>query len=116
MIFDLNNEPKQQTYNKLIDYCISNCSFFSFVIRNDETLTDTCLQIVSKFNPYLATQFMTQQWPGTILLSDQTATLFKYRLNPESGELLKNVASRLYQWLHPDLPEDLSFYKTKDTV
>lgn len=32
-----------------------------------------------------------------------------YRLESQTAHVLKTAAHRLYEWLHPDLPEDLAF-------
>ncbi|URJ59688.1 hypothetical protein [Paenibacillus polymyxa] len=36
-------------------------------------------------------------------------TFYKYQCAPEAGGLLKQAASSLFSWVHPQLPEDLCF-------
>jgi hypothetical protein len=49
------------------------------------------------------------EWPGTKLMG-HTARVYWYRVTPELIAALKGKVRSLYEWVFPDLPEDLAFY------
>ena len=52
----------------------------------------------------------TVRWPGTRLLKGAgVATVVRYRCSPAALPVL-NRPGRLFGWVTPDFPEDLSFY------
>ena len=69
-------------------------------------------QALQLLAPYLLEVQEVSEWPGTKLYR-HTATLYKYNVCPAFSELLKNLAQGLYEWEHPDLPEDLGFMLTE---
>jgi hypothetical protein len=50
------------------------------------------------------------EWPGT-KLTRSSARVHWYRVTPELIAALRVRVSSLYEWLPPDLPEDLAFYR-----
>jgi hypothetical protein len=49
------------------------------------------------------------EWPGTKLVG-HSARVHWYRVTPELIATLKGKVRSLYEWVLPDLPEDLAFY------
>lgn len=49
------------------------------------------------------------EWPGTRLMG-HSARVHWYRVTPKLIATLKAKVRGLYEWVLPDLPEDLGFY------
>jgi hypothetical protein len=52
------------------------------------------------------------EWPGTTLYEGETALVDEYSLTWDSAEVLADAADRLYAWVQPTLPEDLSILRS----
>ena len=86
---------------------------FSLVVKDTLELKDTGKNILDKLNPFLLKEDYVSKWPGTELLTEK-AKLYKYSLNNRSIEILSDI-NRLFDWLQPEFPEDLTFYR-KDKI
>lgn len=53
--------------------------------------------------------------PGTELLG-HFANIYYYKIDDNAKEVLKKYANSLYEWLSPNLPEDLCFFKENKEV
>ena len=61
---------------------------------------------------YLVDYRLVLEWPGTKLLwEEDKAQLYTYYLNNETSFILYNCEDYLFNWIHPEKPEDLVFYK-----
>jgi len=58
---------------------------------------------------------LADHWPGTNLIKHQ-ASLYSYRVDNNLRRTLKSVASGLFDWIHPALPEDPCFFRPDGTV
>ncbi|MCK6463109.1 MAG: stage III sporulation protein AH [Candidatus Pacebacteria bacterium] len=105
---DFTDEPRNNIYEKLIEYAVSQCDKFSLVWREDLGHKKEENEIAKKLEPYAISNIITTKWPGTEIFSG-TANLSTYKLNPETAKILK-IAKSLYQWEAPDFPEDLALY------
>jgi len=52
-----------------------------------------------------------REWPGTVLSGNRSATLHEYRCTGDLANLLSSLANGLYDWVEPQLPEDLGFLR-----
>jgi len=65
---------------------------------------------------YLIERKTVSKWPGTELLvnnyfPDNYADICRYAFNKETSSILCNSNENLFEWLEPNFPEDLTFYK-----
>ena len=82
---------------------------FSLVIIDSVILNDSGQKILDELQPYLIESIETSSWPGTILYNGKVR-LFKYKVNNNSLGILSTI-DNLFDWLQPNYPEDLTFYK-----
>ena len=109
MIYSILSNPDGDTYINLIRHCVTECDSFIFVTR-DPGLLKYRSKTIDMFADYLLKQEITSNWPGTVLIGGK-ATVHTHTLNEKTAELLITVASSLYDWQEPNLPEDLCFLK-----
>ena len=112
--FDIDAEPRGQTYIDLLNFAASRCASFSLVWRDQFQFEGSAYEIKQALKPYLVANDRTSEWPGTILIGHE-AIVRRYRITEESISLL-HKADGLYSWLQPKLPEDLAFYTAEDAV
>lgn len=112
-MININIEPKNDTYRLLVDLSFDLCDEFILVVRKDLCLkpNDSAKSVLEKLNDYLKEMKEQSEWAGTELL-EHTAYVYHYHTSPEAREIIKEVSNSLYSWVQPNLPEDLSFYKS----
>jgi hypothetical protein len=110
-IFDLKLDPKGEIYNLLLDFAMEYCDKFFLVERfYPKFETNNGLNLIKNLEQFLLNTRESNEWPGTILFND-TAIIRVYKFNNESLSILKQAANGLYDWVHPDLLEDLCFLR-----
>lgn len=116
-------DPRGRAYEQVIDLAIANseCFVLGEKIPADMAVRDRYTGVLEALEPYLL---------KTIIIPDNNmdelmrirkiynshafysaGTYYLYRCCEESGKLLKQMASRLSDWIYPNLPEDLCFLK-----
>jgi hypothetical protein len=103
-------------YSELLGELLRISNKFSFVIRSNYTISETEKKILSLFGRFLLLETEVETWPGTILLYGKKARIYYYVFNQETFDLLKKTSDDLYEWLHPEKPEDLCFYNNDKPV
>jgi hypothetical protein len=108
----ITSEPKNDIYRRLLDLAFDLCDEFILVVRKEQSLelNENAKSVLEKLNDHLKEIKEQTEWAGTILY-EHTAYVYHYNTSPKAGEIIKEVSNSLYAWIHPDLPEDLSFYK-----
>ena len=101
-------------YSKLLREMLTNADSFSFVVRDGMGLNESGKKIIEDLKSHLIEATRSSEWPGTKLIN-HTALVSKYRLNEESIKSLSRVKG-LFDWMQPDLPEDLTFYKNDKPI
>src|SRR5262249_20126624 len=104
----ISEEPKAETYLSLLNFALHTNSLFSLVWRDHHGFHQPAFAIEEELRPNLVKELRTDEWPGTRLLG-HFATVRLYRMSPEALSVLAE-AKRLYAWVTPKRPEDLSFY------
>jgi hypothetical protein len=113
MIFDIEVEPRGETYRALLRVGSEYCDVVGFVIRPREALHESVAELLRVLTPALMSDEMTNEWPGTELLGlDDQARLIRYAINDITLAHVMNACDRLYAWEHPKLPEDLFLERT----
>jgi len=103
-------------YSELLGELLIISNRFSFVIRSDYVITESENKILVLFEKFLISRDEVVSWPGTALLYGKKAHIFYYPFNQETILLLKKISNDLFEWLHPEKPEDICFYMDKEPV
>jgi hypothetical protein len=56
-----------------------------------------------------------REWPGTILLADE-ALVYWHHVAPGPQRVLEELATHLFEWVHPAAPEDPCFFRAHGRV
>jgi len=105
-------DTKNDAYKKLIDLAFDVCDEFILVIRKDPGLyLDDCgMLVLEKLKDSLKEMKEESEWVSNKLF-DQTASVYYYSTDNKAREIIKEASNSLHSWIHPNLPEDLSFIK-----
>jgi len=107
--YNIHFELRGKTYYDLLQYALGVCPYFLLVPHPtlDETFTAGEKKALVKFEPFLVSKEITNQWPGNVMGMGYTATVFTFRFTTDSLKIIKDLTKRLYDWNSPRLPEDL---------
>jgi len=105
-------EPRAETYLRLLQFAQRRNSLFSLVWRDQHEIVRSAIAVEEALRPDLVREKQTDQWPGKRLLGD-LATVRLYKLSPSALSVLAEAKS-LFAWVAPDRPEDLAFYVGED--
>jgi len=105
MIFDIVSEPVDGTYRQLLAQCRKYSSTAILVLRDPDDLSPVASGLLNRIQPWCISKDKRSEWPGTIM-RNFLATVYTYRLDPALVTELQTVATGLYQWIQPELPED----------
>lgn len=113
IIWNLAEEPTGEVLHQLLEYALTQCKQFLLVTQETE-LKESGIQVLKNLEPFLLQKSEESQWPGTLLCGEGAggATVYQYKYCPESAAIIKGVARGLYDWLGPDLPEDLCLMRS----
>ncbi|MEF2246482.1 leucine-rich repeat domain-containing protein [Paenibacillus sp. IITD108] len=115
-------DPKGKAYEQVIDLAIRNSE--CFVLREKipaNTVRGQYTRVLKALEPYLLKTIIIQSDNMDEVMQIRNTyrsnvfytagTYYFYRCCEESGNLLKQMANRLSDWIYPSLPEDLCFLK-----
>ena len=103
-------EPQGDTYKALVQFAAARASSVLLVVRPDLSLAASAMDTLARLRPHLRVEEQRDAWPGTKLWGG-LATLGRYDFVPEVASILASVATGLFQWRQPELPEDLCFLR-----
>ncbi|OKP95907.1 leucine-rich repeat domain-containing protein [Paenibacillus sp. P46E] len=115
-------DPRDKAYEQVIDLAIRNSKWF---VLGEKIPADVVhgryRGVLDALNPYLMKTIVIQDnnMDEVIQMGKSyrsrafysAGTYYLYRCCEESGNLLKQMANRLSDWIYPSLPEDLCFLK-----
>ena len=107
----LAEEPRGELYRSLIEVGRQFASRVILVVHPNLDLSDHAQAVLEQLQPWLESSEIGTEWPGTMLLGGETARVDEYALTWESSEVIADAADRLYAWIQPELPEDLSLLR-----
>lgn len=111
LLLTIQNEPKREAYNALIDFAFDICEEFQLVVRTDILqYKDSFLDLNDWFGDAFVEVHEQHEWPSTNLFDD-TAKVYYFKTTDEAKRVLKEKAESMFEWIHPELPEDLCFFK-----
>lgn len=101
-------------YETMLEKALSEFDSFSLVWRDEFEFNAHCAAIEQSLHPFLINETRTDEWPGTKIF-EGLATVRFYKIEEGSIAVLRN-ATDFRDWMAPDRPEDLAFYKSGDVV
>lgn len=114
-MFFISTNPKGKVYQDLIDLAFECCDEFVLVVRQQNMyVSQNAKSVLEKLSCSLKEVKEQYEWPGTILGGGKPALVYYFRTDEQAKRILKEVSNSLHSWVHPDLPEDLSFRKGED--
>jgi hypothetical protein len=113
-VYSITIEPRNTEYRQLIDVACLLGRQGLFVVQKSSEATQ---KFIDAFSIYVNSIQERDEWPGTKLGErigfasgrGSGAKIYEFVLVNGSLELLKGTAEGLFEWLHPQLPEDLCF-------
>jgi hypothetical protein len=108
-------EPTGALYKHLIRTAVLE-AHVAYVVLPDGTMNPSVQNALEKLNVDEIGRKTVKEWPGTRLLGTKAAMLIEYRCTRSVARVLTSLATGLYDWLAPDLPEDLGFVRTDGSV
>ena len=100
-------------YSRLLDFALHECQLALLVVRPEMELSARGAHVIEQLTPLIYHVADEDRWPGTQLIG-QTASVYHFKFNHESLIALQEFSTRLYQWIQPDLPEDLCLLRSPD--
>lgn len=106
---------KGKRYKQLIDFLSKHCNRFAFVenrqmMEIEEERLAYIDQLMNEIEEHLLERKIQREWETTKLTGD-TAYVFYFQLNNVTRQFLKERSNSLFDWMSPELPEDLMFYQ-----
>ncbi|MDE5414266.1 stage III sporulation protein AH [Alkalihalobacterium chitinilyticum] len=105
---------KGKRYKQLVDILSKNCNRFAFVENRqmmeieEERLAYIDI-LIADIAGHLIERKIQREWETT-KLSEDTAYVFYFNLNNATRLFLKEHSNSVFDWIGPELPEDLMFY------
>lgn len=109
MIYIL-EEPRGRAYEGLISMAFRVCDEFILVKKDQLTLTPAMEALAERLKPYVKMVKKQDAWPGTKLFGHY-ADVYYFDCQPPLEKLILESADGLYEWVWPNLLEDLCFFK-----
>ncbi|MUG68977.1 hypothetical protein GNP94_23775 [Paenibacillus campinasensis] len=103
-------EPIGVTYKQLISLAFNICDEFILVKRDQIILNENGKTFIDELKPYIKEIRKQEEWPGTRLFGHY-ADVYYFDCKDGLEEKLLTRVDRLYEWMQPELLEDLCFYK-----
>lgn len=106
---------KGKRYKQLIDFLSKHCNRFAFVedrrmMDIEEERLTYIHNMIAYIDEHLVERKIQQEWETTKLVDD-TAYVFYFNLNHATKQFLKDHSNSLFDWINPELPEDLMFFQ-----
>ncbi|URJ50208.1 leucine-rich repeat domain-containing protein [Paenibacillus polymyxa] len=116
-MFRLYSDVRGAAYERLIDYAMERADTFMLGIHKWATKDENGVidqdvlfkELLQQLNPFMLSTHSYEEIRGMHSIAYTQGTFYRYQCAPEAGGLLKQAASSLFSWVHPQLPEDLCF-------
>ncbi|MBM4764393.1 stage III sporulation protein AH [Bacillus sp. B15-48] len=111
---------KGKRYKQLIDILSKHCNRFAFVenrqmMEIEEERLAYIDNLIVDIKVHLIERKIQRKWETTKLSGD-TAYVFYFQLNNATRQFLKEYSNSLFDWISPELPEDLMFYQNDKCI
>lgn len=105
--WDITENPTGEVYRELIKVLCDYSDQFYFVTRKELTYDQ---EAIAAFKPFFIKRYQAKEWANT-MTKGPPVTVYVIEINDQTRKLLQGMANTLYDWVAPNLPEDLTFLK-----
>ena len=113
-LYNVVEPPTGETYRQLVAFLFRYSASCSLVLRKQIPTTPSQQVFLDRAQQFLVKKSEQKEWPGTLLLGG-VADVFVYQLTRDL-EFLILQANGLYDWQSPNLPEDIAFYRSDNSL
>lgn len=113
-IYTLTLEPRGDMYRLLLEVALSMVTVAGVVSRPGMRMAASADDALSRLAAFRIDESEGLEWPGTRLLG-KPARIYRHRYCLELVEVLCELATGLYDWCAPALPEDLFLVRSDDS-
>ena len=110
-MISLTKNHRKKVYIDLISLTFETCDTFHLVIRKDMGLSDRLKNFLKQLDSSLIEVKEESEWASNILADGETAWVYYYHTDSSAKDIILAATVSLYDWVYPQLPEDLSFFK-----
>lgn len=109
-------ELKGNLYRDFIQHsCEKTCAQGLVVLQSTCPVSTSCTMFLDRLKPEVFEKRYQMWWPGTILLSHDPSEVHHFRTTRNAVAALLSVKG-MYDWLQPDLPEDLCLARSDGSI
>jgi hypothetical protein len=106
----IKKNPTKDRYRALLDLAFAHSDCFQLVLRKDMGVSINYYDdLLRDLDIFLIEKKELSEWASQKLGDNNTAFVFFYKSRIEAKDILLNISDSLFEWVHPKLPEDLSF-------
>lgn len=113
LTYTITQEPVGPVYHGLLGHAAAKGYLGLLVVGSELPLSPEGQNVLRELTPFIRQIIPSSEWPGTQLLGT-TALVHYFTLCQAAALILQRSSDRLFQWLQPDLPEDLCLLKSLD--
>lgn len=110
MLVDIGKDLSGPVYTQFLQTLWSLSSTCSFTVQPSLGCSDRLRRFLKDMEVHLASVRRSNVWPGTQLM-DGEADVYTFLCKETTLECVLRYSSSLFEWLQPDLPEDLALYR-----
>jgi hypothetical protein len=115
-MYDFTEEPAADLLRSLLIEASEIATTCGFVVQADFPTNQRATRLATELHSYLKTKEEVASWPGTQLYGERRAIHYEYTFSQYVAGLLLEAADGLYDWVAPDLPEDLHLLRQDGSV
>lgn len=116
LMYDFIEEPAADLLRSLLVEASELATTCGFVVQADFPTNQRATRLATELHSYLKTTEEVTSWPGTQLYGEKQAIRYEYLFSQHVAGLLSEAADGLYDWVTPDLPEDLHLLRQDGSV
>jgi hypothetical protein len=113
-MFSVLGRPSGDVYRALVRHAASVCPYAHLVVTESLGITSELEYALRELAPHLIEERKTDHWPGT-QLGEASADFYLFATSDLFAATLLRLSHSLYDWQQPQLPEDLGFWRDRDT-
>lgn len=112
-VHDLASPIRGELYATLLRAASDISDIVGMITRSPKViLSPRAREALSALAPHRLSKEEVAVWPGTQLIGGRTSTRHLFKLVPDSLNILLSTADDLFDWVNPELPEDLHFLRS----
>jgi hypothetical protein len=109
--------PTGRVHHDVLRSVASLSTVVGLVVRSPKVqLTTRAQSLLAALSPFLVANEEVDRWPGTELVGGRKSRRLLFRLEPASLDLLIAATTGLFDWVNPQLPEDLHLLRSDGTT